>query len=601
MFNCRFNFRIYYIHYTPIQILFAILMPMGYYENVMVVNRFRFELIEGDPGMFKKYGTDRVLEPKSVLPTSAWRVDNSREINPNEIRVAIRRIHLEPTSFKQSCLEAGNNEEKIRQKIMDIVIRRGKLHNPITDTGGLFYGIVEEIGSEYKNAKGLKVGNEVICNASLTGIPIYLSKVTKLYLAYTQIEAEGYAIVFGDVPLIKKPDDVPVDLLLFAFNESGTLYRVSKESLGKKHFLIVGNNIMMNILFGFVVRKIAGVDAEIICLFDKKTDITIKGKGVDELLTGIFNEIHYVNILRPVECIEKLNAEEYFDLSVNCADIPGAEAVNILATKSGGTVIFANFINNYNIALYITESISRQLDIICAEGYFDQYDEFDIEIVKELAPYLEWAIPVSNKIEENLNYPISREERLLENTGYRKVLAEEFICESRIMAQLLEEMLSVAKYDCNVIITGNTGVGKEKVANIIQKNSARKMHPYMKINCAAISPNLMEYVQKCDWPGNIRELENAIQRILIGSKSDSITLLDVMKALKSDLFDNLSLEAGENQFANEKIISLDDVVDSFEKNIIKYACEKYGSTRKAAKGIGISQTQLIREKKKYEL
>ena len=714
---------------------------MVYYENVTAVNRFRFELKEGDPEMFKKYGTDRVLEPKSVLPTSAWRVDNSREISPNEIRVAIRRIHLEPTSFKQICLEAGNNEEKIRQKIMDITIRRGKLHNPITDTGGLFYGIVEKIGSEYTNAKGLKVGDEVICNASLTGIPMYLSKVTKLYPAYTQIEAEGYAIVFGDVPLIKKPDNVPIDLLLFAFNESGTLYRVSKESLGKKHFLIVGNNIMMNMLFGFVVRKIVGVDAEIICLFDKKTDITIKGKGIDELLAKIFTEIHYVNILRPVECIEKLNAEGYFDLSVNCADIPGAETVNILATKSGGTVIFANFINNYNIALYITESISRQLDIICAEGYLYQYDEFDIEIVKELAPYLEWAIPVSNKIEENLNYPISREERILENTGYRKVLAEEFICESRIMAQLLEEMLSVAKYDCNVIITGNTGVGKEKVANIIQKNSARKMQPFMKINCAAISPNLMEseffgyekgaftganmsgkkgyfemadngiifldevgelpldiqakllrviqdgqffrvggtkpvktnvrilsatnrdleklieeklfrrdlyyrlnvfpirvpdlserksempalvkhfietynekfsikkeieeeaieYLQQCDWPGNIRELENAIQRILIGSKSDSITLLDVMKALKSDLFENLSLEAGENQFANEKIISLDDVVGSFEKNIIKYACEKYGSTRKAAKGIGISQTQLIRKKKKYEL
>ena len=115
--------------------------------------------------MFEKYGTDRVLEPKSVLPTSAWRVDNSREVKLNEIRVAIRRIHLEPTSFKQICVEAGNNEEKIRQKIMDIVIRRGKLHNPITDTGGLFYGIVEKIGSEYKNIRGLKIGDEVIVGA----------------------------------------------------------------------------------------------------------------------------------------------------------------------------------------------------------------------------------------------------------------------------------------------------------------------------------------------------------------------------------------------------------------------------------------------------
>jgi TyrR family helix-turn-helix protein len=116
-----------------------------------------------------------------------------------------------------------------------------------------------------------------------------------------------------------------------------------------------------------------------------------------------------------------------------------------------------------------------------------------------------------------------------------------------------------------------------------------------------IENDAVEYLQNCDWPGNIRELENAIQRILIGSKSERVTLLDVMKALKSDLFENLSLDADENQFLDKKIISLDDVVDSFEKNIIKYACEKYGSTRKAAKGIGISQTQFIRKKKKYEL
>ena len=48
-------------------------------------------------------------------------------------------------------------------------------------------------------------------------------------------------------------------------------------------------------------------------------------------------------------------------------------------------------------------------------------------------------------------------------------------------------------------------------------------------------------------------------------------------------------------------VSLDAMVDNFEKNIIRHALEKYGSTRKAAKAIGISQTQLVRKKKKYEL
>ena len=52
---------------------------------------------------------------------------------------------MEGTSFRQICQEAGNDEERIKEKIKDIVIRRGKLHNPVTDTGGLFCGVIEEI------------------------------------------------------------------------------------------------------------------------------------------------------------------------------------------------------------------------------------------------------------------------------------------------------------------------------------------------------------------------------------------------------------------------------------------------------------------------
>ena len=50
-----------------------------------------------------------------------------------------------------------------------------------------------------------------------------------------------------------------------------------------------------------------------------------------------------------------------------------------------------------------------------------------------------------------------------------------------------------------------------------------------------------------------------------------------------------------------KELDLQSAVDEYEKGLIKYACEKYGSTRKAAKAIGISQTQLVRKKKKYEI
>ena len=690
--------------------------------------------------MANQYGISRVLEPKHVLTTSAWKVDNNREILPNEIRVSLKRLHMDPTSFKQICLEANNDDTHIKEKIIDITIRRGKLHNPVTDTGGLLYGVVEEIGAEYPNPKGLKVGDEVICNASLATIPVYISRITKIDRVYTQIEAEGYAIAFDDLPIVRKPEGVPIELLLFTFNESGTLYRVSKAITNQRKFLVVGNNIIMNMLFGYVIRKVAGESAEIVCLFDKKTDIVVKGKTVDNLLAKLFNEIHYVDILKPIECLDRLNAYSLFDLSINCADIPGAETINVLATKSGGTVFFAHLINNYNIALYITESIARQLDIRCADGYLEEYDEFDIEIVKELAPYLKDAVSANVKIEDDLSYPLNKKERLSEASGNRKALTEDFVCESRAMASVVNEVLNVSKYDCNVLIAGETGVGKDKVAALIHKNSTRKMQPFIKINCAAISPNLMEseffgyekgsftgasvsgkkgyfeladngtilldevgelpldiqakllrviqdgefykvggtfpiktnvrvlsatnkniealiekklfrrdlyyrlnvfpikvpslrergadvpalimhfikkyndkfriqktmeddaieYLKKCKWPGNIRELENVVQRLLINTKNDSITLVDIMHELHGNVFENIEVTNLEIKIDDKNEFSLKEMISNYEKNVLEYAYEKYGSTRKAAKAIGISQTQFIRKKKSHE-
>ena len=417
-----------------------------------------------------QYGMKRVLEPKYVLPTSAWKLDNSRNLYPDELRVAIKRVHLEGTSFKQICTELNNNEEKIKQAIIDIVIRRGKLHNPVTDTGGLVYGEVEAIGSEYDNQHGLKPGDKVICNASLASVPMHIENIRSIDYVFNQIEVEGYAIVHSKIPLIKLRPGLPLNLLLFVLDESGTLYKLSNLVDGKEKILIVGNNMLTNLLFGYVTRRELGEKVEIVCLLDRKTGIQVSGGGIDRLISKVFNEMHYLDILKPVECVEKMNAESMFDLSVNCAEIPGAETVNALVTKPGGTVLFANFINNMNIALYITESISKSLNVHGAVGYMESYDEFDMAIVEEIAEYFENASIAQirkNNTEDEMANPYSRS--LLENT-----MTEDFVFNSKAMRLVLDEILKVSKYDCNVIIYGETGVGKEKVANLIQKNSDRK-------------------------------------------------------------------------------------------------------------------------------
>ena len=61
--------------------------------------------------------------------------------------------------------------------------------------------------------------------------------------------------------------------------------------LGMKRFAVIGNNMLMNLLYGYTIRKAAGPDAEIYCLFDRNTEVMMKGEGVDALMKQVFSQV----------------------------------------------------------------------------------------------------------------------------------------------------------------------------------------------------------------------------------------------------------------------------------------------------------------------
>ena len=83
------------------------------------------------------FGISRVLEPKTAVPTTAWKVDNSFDIKDNECRIKIERIHIERDSFQQFCSVGDYNEGKIVIKVVlqhihffaqfRVVVKKGRI------------------------------------------------------------------------------------------------------------------------------------------------------------------------------------------------------------------------------------------------------------------------------------------------------------------------------------------------------------------------------------------------------------------------------------------------------------------------------------------
>src|SRR5260370_28624691 len=79
----------------------------------------------------------------------------------------------------------------------------------------------------------------------------------------------------------------------------------------------------------------------------------------------------------------------------------------------------------------------------------------------------------------------------MENDGGEDKLRE-IIGGSAGLKLVLAEVQRVARTDSTVLVFGETGTGKERIAAAIHKASMRRNRPFIKVNCAAIPIDLLE-------------------------------------------------------------------------------------------------------------
>jgi transcriptional regulator with PAS, ATPase and Fis domain len=113
-----------------------------------------------------------------------------------------------------------------------------------------------------------------------------------------------------------------------------------------------------------------------------------------------------------------------------------------------------------------------------------------LTIIKDLTELFVLREKLEDAEKEKVKY--LSELKNLKNDIKENKLQKDLISKSASMEKVIKLIEHVAKTDATILITGETGVGKEVVARTIYKYSKRASGPYIKVNCAAIPETLLE-------------------------------------------------------------------------------------------------------------
>ena len=104
----------------------------------------------------------------------------------------------------------------------------------------------------------------------------------------------------------------------------------------------------------------------------------------------------------------------------------------------------------------------------------------------------------------------------------------------------------------------------------------------------SFSSSAMALLNHYQWPGNVRELINVVEKSVILSNKEILEADDLPKEINTDIIDK-----------GEELGDLKEVLYKTERELIEKAMLYYGSTRKAAKALGVSQPTIVRKLQQY--
>ncbi|WP_329234903.1 L-erythro-3,5-diaminohexanoate dehydrogenase [Actinoallomurus sp. NBC_01490] len=319
-------------------------------------------------------GLHRVLEPPGVLPQAARRLDPDPRIAEDEVRVRLERLNLDAASYRQLHTAHDGDPDAIRAEVLQIIRTRGKMHNPVTGSGGMLIGVVDEAGP--KSPLGLAPGMRIATLVSLTLTPLHITDDLRRWDGRgEQVPAEGHAILFARSIAAELPADLPAGLSLAVMDVCG--------APALTHRVVAARTAPVVAVIGA-----AGKSGSLALAAARRAGaartigvVPFEAEAARLRAAGLADDVVIADARDPIALADAVG-EPGADVTVVCVDVPGCEHGAILATAAGGTVVFFSMATSFSAAALGAEGLAADVTMLIGNGYAPGHAQMALDLLR---------------------------------------------------------------------------------------------------------------------------------------------------------------------------------------------------------------------------
>ena len=335
-------------------------------------------------------GSHRVIEPAGALPQAAWRLDNTPRAAANEILCDVEMLCIDSASFRQIVEAQGRDPLAVGAHVLATVCERGKQHNAVTGSGGMFVGRVAALGEALAGTIDLVPGDAIASLVSLTLTPLYIERIERVCLATGRIWLRGSAVLFERGLYAKLPADLPTEVALAVLDVAGAPAQVRRLAKPGDTVVVIGADGKSGTLACAQAKAAVGPSGSVIGIAPEASS-----DGARLLLeSGLVDHFIEADARQALATSRALAlvAPAMGDLVVNCVNVSGTELTSILCARDEGTVYFFSMCTSFTAAALGAEGVGKDVTMLVGNGYAKGHAEIALDTVRTHAPLREYFI-----------------------------------------------------------------------------------------------------------------------------------------------------------------------------------------------------------------